>query len=252
MPTPSHPRALAYIEPFTSVTSPHLIEFDDGEYYVVKFKDNPWGHRVVVNEYVVSRIASLLGFSHKTGKLVYVSQQFIDDEPHAQGLKEGIQFGAPYFDDFIDFSPENVKELKNAKDLGQVPVLDTLFCNNDRHPGNILVVHEGRVGTRSARFYLVDHSHAFEGKDWTIETLEELAKTRELYVDTVDFRVVPQRMASFEPFLVKLASLKTSAIKDVIDSIPNEWDLDRYEKQALLEFISTRKNLVRSIIDEHL
>jgi hypothetical protein len=252
MPKSSHPNALVYIKHFISVTSPHVIEFSDGEVYVVKFKENPWGQRVVVNEYVVSRIASLLGFSHKVGKLVYVSQQFVDDNPFAQGLKEGIQFGAPYFNDFIDFSSENVKELKNVKELGQIPVLDTLFCNDDRHPGNILVVHDGSGRARLARFYLIDHGHAFEGKDWTIETLEELVTSKKLYMDAVDFRVIPRRMASFDSFLLKLESLKSSVIKDVIDSIPDEWELDKYEKQSLEEFINTRKTLVRNIIDEHL
>lgn len=252
MPSHSHPKATIYRESIVGVTSPYLMGFDDGNDYIVKFRENTWGPRVVVNEYLVGKISETLGFSHNECGLVEVEQTFIDDQPELDGNNGGLQFGSLFREDALDFSPGDVGELKNEKDLPQVVVLDTLFCNDDRHPQNILVVPGRGTGRRSSVFYMIDNSHAFEGKDWDQDVLAELSESPKLYMDAVNFNVIRPEMDTFKPSLIKLEALQSSAVKSLIDSFPDQWEVSDGEKQALKDFINARKKLVRNIIENHL
>jgi hypothetical protein len=45
----------------------HLMRCSDGNYYVVKFQNNPQHHRILVNEMLGTRLASRLGLTTATG-----------------------------------------------------------------------------------------------------------------------------------------------------------------------------------------
>src|SRR5712692_10951668 len=57
----SRVRAVEFVRPMRGASQPHLIRCDDGENYIVKFQGNPQHVRVLANEMLASRLASLIG-----------------------------------------------------------------------------------------------------------------------------------------------------------------------------------------------
>lgn len=252
MPVHSHPRPKRYHRAFQSATNPHLIEFDDGAKYVVKFKGNPQGNHVLISEYVVSELIHLLQFAGRRGRLVAVDAYFISTEPNLQGrnLEAGLQFGLPLLEDYENFSDANIPNLKNRGALPQVIVLDTFTVNTDRHSGNLLLLFEDETRqNKSCEFVLIDHSHVFGGPQWNEHTLRQLANNNELRASLINFNNVQPRLEVFEPFLVKLEALSPEQIEAIINGVPTEWGFPSAERGALLDFLVTRKDIVRDIIN---
>ncbi|MEM5646533.1 HipA family kinase [Bacillus cereus] len=69
----------AHKEINNGVTKPYIITCDDSEQYVVKFKENPEGKRVLANEYVCAKIAEILDLPLATPSFVQVNETFIQD-----------------------------------------------------------------------------------------------------------------------------------------------------------------------------
>lgn len=252
---PEHPKPRRYLRGFSSATSPHLIQFDDGERYVVKFKGNPSGNHVLVSEYVVSELIQLLQFSGRPGRIVAVDAQYISLEPNlqGQGLTGGLQFGSPFLDDYENFSDIYIPHLKNRVDLPQVIVLDTLVCNADRHSGNLLLLFEDKTRQNKAcDFVIIDHSHVFERPGWDEHSLRTLQSDNRLYANVVNFNNIPKRLDVFEPFLLRLEALTQDQIEAVISNVPTEWDFSSTQQKALRDFLVLRKGQVRGIISHHL
>src|SRR5271154_6346238 len=57
----------------------HLMRCDDGEYYVVKFQNNPQHRRVLVNDLLASYLAGGLGLAGAPVCVVEVRQELIDN-----------------------------------------------------------------------------------------------------------------------------------------------------------------------------
>src|SRR5215831_9136893 len=61
----------------------HLIEGDDGCFYVVKFLNNPQHRRILVNELVCSIFLRYLQISCPDAALMEVTSEFLAANPHA-------------------------------------------------------------------------------------------------------------------------------------------------------------------------
>src|SRR5260370_5220775 len=55
----------------------HLMRWDDGYYYVVKFQNNPQHTRVLVNELLGTRLAARLGLPTTPVAIISVSEELI-------------------------------------------------------------------------------------------------------------------------------------------------------------------------------
>ena len=59
----------------------HLLEADDGQFYIVKFQNNPQHRRILVNELVASVFLKYLQVSSAEAALIHVSEEFIRENP---------------------------------------------------------------------------------------------------------------------------------------------------------------------------
>ncbi len=59
----------------------HLIEADDGHFYVVKFKNNPQHRRILVNELVAGVFLRFLKLAAPETVLVRVPAEFLEQYP---------------------------------------------------------------------------------------------------------------------------------------------------------------------------
>src|SRR5208337_5526831 len=69
--------AVEHIRPMRGGSQPHLMRCSDGHYYVVKFRNNPQGSRILVNEHVAGKLAKLLGLPCPETCLVKVREELV-------------------------------------------------------------------------------------------------------------------------------------------------------------------------------
>ncbi len=216
---------------------------------MVKFKGNSVGTHVLVKELVVSLVAHELEYSHRRGNIVEVGRTFIVGQPALNSFEPGLQFGSPDLGNAFPFDAAHLPNLKNKEDLAQVLVLDTLFCNPDRHTGNILLVYEDEQQNKECKFYIVDHSHVLGHGTWSETEIRGFLSDTNLYVREIGFNYVPRNMGAFEPSLAKLEALDEQIVRQIVAAVPEEWGMTTAESNALVELIDVRKGKVRTIIE---
>jgi hypothetical protein len=230
-------------------SQPHVLGASDGNDYLVKFKNNPQGTRVLVNEYVVNELISKLGFEGGRGQIVSADAFFLSNQPNLKNLDAGLQFASPYHQHHDNFSDTLLDRMKNRDKLPQVPILDTFICNVDRASGNLLIVFDDPTKL-DCRFVLIDHGHAFGGPDWDEHKLKTLQNSTNSFANIINLSNIPRKMGVFEPFLLQLEALTPEDIEAIINTVPIDWGLHSADRKALLDFLVARKASVRQIISD--
>ena len=59
----------------------HLLQADDGHFYVVKFTNNPQHRRILVNEWLASRFLGYLQINAPVPAIVELSPEFLAQTP---------------------------------------------------------------------------------------------------------------------------------------------------------------------------
>src|SRR5579859_7340143 len=80
----------------------HLIEGDDGEFYVVKFTNNPQHRRILVNEWIACKLLHYLQIHTPQTALIELTPSFVDSSPELylsigprrEPVPAGIHFGS--------------------------------------------------------------------------------------------------------------------------------------------------------------
>ena len=62
----------------------HLIEAADGNFYVVKFLNNPQHRRILVNEWIASAFLKYLGIAIPDVAMIRVTEEFLESNPEVQ------------------------------------------------------------------------------------------------------------------------------------------------------------------------
>src|SRR5579864_7880656 len=114
-------RSVEFIRRMRGASQPHLLRGQDGEYYIVKFKNNPQHVRVLTNEMLAARLALLIGLPVPKPAIVEVTPELIGSnpqlamelgarrEPCAAGLQFGSSFpGVPGKTLVVDFLPDRL------------------------------------------------------------------------------------------------------------------------------------------------
>src|SRR5215472_5753169 len=89
--------ARRYLRRMRGGAQSHLIEADDGQFYVVKFRNNPQHRRILVNEWVASVFLRYLQISAPPTAIVDIGPDFLEANPevHFQlgGRKAAVEPG---------------------------------------------------------------------------------------------------------------------------------------------------------------
>src|SRR5258708_25149417 len=106
----------------------HLMRCSDGNYYVGKFQNNPQHRRILVNELLGTKLATLLGLPTTTVAIIEVGEDLIRLTPDLCiemswtriPCQPGLQFGSRYPGDphhliLLDILPD--KQVLSARNL---------------------------------------------------------------------------------------------------------------------------------------
>jgi hypothetical protein len=252
----------------------HLMRCSDGNYYVVKFQNNPQHRRILVNELLGTRLAGRLGLPTAPVSVVEVSEELIRltaelciETPRARiPCTAGLQFGSRYPGDprrvtLHDFLPdEKLREVDNLHDFAGMLVFDKWTCNtNGRQtvffetpqrpaagttPGG--AAGEGaETGLAMYHTVMIDQGFCFNAGEWNFPD----APLRGLYARNRVYEGVTG-MESFAPWLERLEKqISERVLAEVAGEIPPAWYEDDYDAVLrLLEQIHRRRARVPELL----
>ena len=252
-------RALEQIRRMRGGAQSHLMRCSDGNYYVVKFQNNPQHRRILVNELLGTKLAGRLGLPTTPAAVVDVPEELIRLTPElAMELPRsrmpclpGLQFGSRYPGDprrltLHDFLPdEQLRTVENLHEFVGILVFDKWTCNTNGR--QTLFFNELRdEGTASGyRTLMIDQGFCFNAGEWNFPD----APLRGLYARNRVYEGVTG-MNSFAPWIERLEKrLGERVLDEVSQEIPPAWYDDDYDALLrLLEQLNARRTRVAQLI----
>jgi hypothetical protein len=234
----------------------------DGNYYVVKFQNNPQHRRVLANEVLATGLAALMGLPTAAVAIIEVDSELIRLTPdlHIElpwsrwsgtwklmPCQPGLQFGSRYIGDprqitLVDFlSDRQVLNLSNLDDFVGILVFDLWTCNTD--PRQVLFDRQ-EIGT-SHKAWMIDQGFCFNSGEWNFPDKPR----RNLFERKIVYQQV-RGIETFEPWLDALESgMDAHVLFDIAKTIPPEWYEFNFESlHQLLEQLDSRRGRVRELL----
>ena len=226
----------------------------DGQFYVVKFRNNPQHVRVLANELLATRLGAAIGLTVPYSDVIEVTDWLIRNTPDltvelrhgSQPCQPGLHFASRWAGglmpgQLVDYLPEQqLLEVLNLHEFAGVLALDKWTCNIN---GRQAVFRKSRR-ERRYRATFIDQGYCFHAGDWKFID----ASLGGVYADNSVYRGVAG-WESFEPWLGRIESLAPETAWAIGETIPPEWyggDLSALE--ALLERLLARRVRVRELI----
>jgi hypothetical protein len=240
----------------------HLLECDDGRFYVTKFVNNPQHRRILVNEWISSVFLKFLEISAPDTALVNVSSAFLEDTPDVylqlgsrrQNVEPGWHFGSCHPGDpskmtVYDFIPDTLLDkVVNLDEFLGVLVFDKWLGNADARQAIFfrarLKPYHRANGEHALRLGFVasmmDHGYVFEGPHWTFTD----SPLQGLYFRPKVYEAV-RAWDDFEPWLSRVIHFPEEMIDQAYKQIPPQWlagEEDELER-LLTKLLSRRKRV---------
>lgn len=246
----------------------HLIEADDGAFYVVKFRNNPQHRRILINESIASSFLNHLQIAAPESRIVALSERFLAENPEVCialasrriAVEPGWHFGSRHPGNpdrmaIYDFIPDALlAQVANSEQFRAILVFDRWAANADgrqaiffRAQLNDWLARPG-VPPRKMGFAvsMIDHGFVFNGPHWD---LPDSAITG-LYPRRMVYESV-RGLADFEPWLSRVENFPEEAIDRALRQLPPEWVEDDAEAlEKLMESLIRRKRRIRELIEE--
>jgi hypothetical protein len=265
-------RALEQLRQMRGGAQSHLMRCSDGNYYVVKFQNNPQHRRILVNEMLGTKLAARLGLPTTPVAIVEVTEELIRLTPELAvelprqriPCQAGLQFGSRYPGDPRrlaphDFLPdEQLRQVANLHDFAGMLVFDkwtcntngrqTLFFQEPQREGRL--AGDGPVAGKAETSYstlMIDQGFCFNAGEWNFPD----APLRGLYARNRVYEGV-RGMESFSPWLERLEKQMTErALDEITRQIPPRWYDDDYDALVRLsEQLLKRRSRVPDLILE--
>lgn len=233
----------------------HLMRCSDGNFYIVKFRNNPQHPRILANELLASGLAEHIGLPVPATAVVEVDQCLVENETslriellhNSVACEAGLHFGSQYVADPLksrvwDYMPAEVLyTVRNLEDFLGVLVLDKWLGNTDARQA----VFWRLSGQRKYRASFIDHGYCFNVGDWNFPDYP----LRGVFAKNEVYEAV-QGWDSFEPWLSRVEQLEEEKIWEIASAIPPAWYGSAWkELEALVQALIARQPAVRDLIE---
>jgi hypothetical protein len=255
-PAHSRVRAVEHIRRMRGGAQSHLMRCSDGNYYVVKFQNNPQHRRILVNELLGTRLAEKMGLPttptaivHVSGRLIDMTDELVMELPRYRvPCSPGLQFGSRYYGNPKDDKPRasipryELPYVNNVSTFVGMVIFDKWVCNTD---GRQFLFLRGRSGRYS--MVGIDQGFCFNQGEWNFPD----APMWGFYFDKAVYRHV-RSMDDFEPWLSRIETeFSMDTLLDAAKDIPPEWyDHNDGAFIQLLEKLNRRRTKIRELLRE--
>jgi hypothetical protein len=244
----------------------HLLECDDGHFYVVKFTNNPQHRRILVNEWIASVFLNYLQISTPATAIVELSPDFLGANPdiHIQlgsrrlPIEPGWHFGSRYPGDpakvmVYDFIPDLLLDkVANLNEFLGVLVFDKWIGNADARQSIFFRARLQQWSPSGANrplkpgfvAHMMDHGYVFDGPHWTFND----SPLQGLYFRPSVYRKV-RSFDDFQPWLDRITHFPEEVVDDAQKQLPPAWiEGDESTLDGLLTKLMGRRKRIRDLI----
>ena len=232
----------------------HMIRCSDGNFYVVKFRNNPQHTRVLANEMLATRLAQAAGLPVPATEVVEVSDWLVE---HTSELniqlagsvircQPGLHFGSRYVVDplqgqVFDYFPTAMLErVRNLETFAGMLALDKWTGNaNGRQAAFWRKLRE-----RKYTACFIDQGYCFNAGEWNFPDypLRGVYAQNEVYTPVKSWQ-------SFEPWLSNIEKMDEQCIWAAAAVIPPEWYASDWAAlERLARCLIERRNIVRELV----
>ena len=257
--------ARRYLRKMRGGAQSHLIEADDGKFYIVKFRNNPQHRRILVNELIAAEFLSYLQISAPRAAMIDVSADFLLANPEMYlslgsrrvPIEPGWHFGSlhPGNPDTLavyDFLPDALLvHVANLSEFLGVLAFDKWMGNADGRQSVFFRAQlrewsPGKPKPVRAEFvaWMIDHGFVFDGPNWTFQDapLQGLYPRRLVYEHA-------RRLDDFQPWLDLILNFPEEVMDRALRSIPPAWlDGEEAALENLLEELMRRRQRVPELL----
>ena len=261
-------RARNFVRKMRGGAQAHLLEGDDGEFYVVKFTNNPQHRRILVNEWLACAFLRYLQIFVPDTALIEVAPDFVANTPEMYlsigpervAVAPGLHFGSrlavhPERVAVFDFLPDKLlSKVENRVDFLGMLVFDKWVGNADSRQAVFFRARakgwtplKGEAPARVGFFaQMIDHGFAFNGHGWQFQD----SPIQGLYFRTSVYDEV-RSLDSFQPWLDMVANFPPEVIDSAWKEIPRSWITgDEEDLERLLENLLKRRGRVSALLEE--
>ncbi len=252
--------AIRHVRKMRGGAQAHLLEADDGHWYVVKFRNNPQHRRILVNELAASALLGYLKIAVPETALIHIGAAFLEANPEVYlilgtrhiPVEPGWHFGSRYPGDpartaVYDFLPDALlPKVANLDDFRAILVFDKWAANAD---GRQCVFYRAWLQQGAAAHpgfvaRMIDHGFAFNGPNWDFpdSPLQGLYARRLVYEDV-------HSLDDFQPWLDQVCHFPEEVMDLAWKSIPADWIAgEENELEQLLERLYERRKRIPELI----
>jgi hypothetical protein len=211
----------------------HLLQTDDGRFYVVKFLNNPQHRRILVNELIAATFLDHLRIASPATALVKITPEFLEENPEVYltlgtrriPVDPGWHFGSRHPGDpavmaVFDFLPDALlPQVANRQDFLGVLVFDKWFSNADGRQCIFYRRHiPGENGNTEWVAEMIDHGFVFNGPHWELleSAIQGVYARRSVYEGVRGWE-------DFQPWLDQAIHCPDEVMDRALRQIPPEW-----------------------------
>jgi hypothetical protein len=238
---------VSYRKKLEGKSNAHLITFNDGRDYVVKYFQ-PGFEKTLPNEWVSYCLARYLGLPIPFSRIVDIPEEFSSQVPelaHMSNIK--YQFASLYVNDCFDgHQVSSVPQIINHHSLAGIILFDYWLYNKDRTRKNVLFREET---PNSFHLWIIDHAEVFGSYCWELLDLEMLpveimkSGTHELLAAFIEDE------ENFVEQLELIQTIPTFLLEEIVELIPEEWSVSKDEKKAIVSaLVKRRKKILSELI----
>jgi hypothetical protein len=221
-------KALLHIRKLRGGSQPILVRASDACFYIVKFLNNLQGPNLLFNEALGTELFRRVGLPVPEWRPVYVSDEFIDQNPqcwmeteHGQLRPQaGWCFGSRYLGvenaALYEILPgQSFNRVENRKDFWTAWVID-VFCG---HADNRQTIFREQKAT-GLKAYFIDHGHLFGGASG-VDSPVFLASR---YLDPRIYINSSEQHVNYILRIIK--NLDSLALFDIANNLPEGWSTE--------------------------
>lgn len=238
----------------TGGSNAHFFLCSDQKEYVVKFVES--GKKTTVNELVGGTLAWSLKLPTPRIVKVMITEGLINlqDELKKRNIPAGFHIGierlpssAWSFNYPIEEKLHD-KTLINTSELYGVIGFDNWVINTDRdNKGNNMIDF---LPNNKIKYMMIDFGHCFTNNEWNENLQNSINSTNMMGVFNFIKRHV-RDFVDFEYWIKEIESFQDNVIDSIVSNVPDTWNLSPNERAILLNFIISRKRLIRAIVNNN-
>jgi hypothetical protein len=232
----------------------HLMRCSDGQFYVVKFRNNPQHLRVLANEFLATRLAEGAELPVPATEVVEVGDWLVKHTPELNiqlaattiPCQPGLQFGSrfvvsPLEGQVFDYLPPVMLDrVRNLETFAGMLAIDKWTGNANGRQATFW----RKMRERKYTVAFIDQGYCFNAGEWTFPDypLRGVYPRNEVYSSVRGWN-------SFEPWLPRIENMSDDLIWRAAGEIPPEWYGQEWDAlEALVCLLLRRRARVRELI----